>query len=78
MGQNVVAIDFHKGFCIEFASTVSVVIASYLSLPVSSTHCQIGAVTFVGLAAYGYEKVRSKMLPFFFFLKHSQALPAHG
>mmetsp|Transcript_9897 Transcript_9897/g.19456 ORF Transcript_9897/g.19456 Transcript_9897/m.19456 type:complete len:556 (+) Transcript_9897:213-1880(+) len=57
IGTKLTAIDFHKGFCVEFASTATVVIATLLEVPVSTTHCQIGAVTFVGLAAYGTKGV---------------------
>lgn len=62
IGENVTAINFHRGFCIEFASTATVVIATLLDFPVSTTHCQIGAVAFVGFAAFGTEKVEWKLL----------------
>mmetsp|Transcript_4877 Transcript_4877/g.10218 ORF Transcript_4877/g.10218 Transcript_4877/m.10218 type:complete len:543 (+) Transcript_4877:19-1647(+) len=62
IGENVTAINFHRGYCIEFASTATVVIATLLELPVSTTHCQIGAVTFVGLTAFGKDKVEWRLL----------------
>ena len=62
VGSGIAKIDFQRGFCIEFASTVTVVISTVLGLPVSSTHCQVGAVFCVGLAADGAENVAWKML----------------
>jgi sodium-dependent phosphate transporter len=41
---------------------LTVVIGTVLELPVSSTHCQVGAVFCVGLAADGYGKVAWGML----------------
>eukprot|EP01025_Chloroclados_australasicus_P049067 TRINITY_DN5576_c0_g1_i1.p1 TRINITY_DN5576_c0_g1~~TRINITY_DN5576_c0_g1_i1.p1 ORF type:complete len:598 (-),score=56.99 TRINITY_DN5576_c0_g1_i1:323-2116(-) len=59
MGVNLVGINYMRGFCIELASTVTVVIATSLpfALPVSTTHCQVGAVVFVGMYAEGIRKV---------------------
>lgn len=50
-------IDFHLGFIIEFSSSAAVVIATYIGLPVSTTHCQIGAIVLVGATAYGSDSV---------------------
>uniref|UniRef100_A0A7S1UC45 Phosphate transporter n=2 Tax=Phaeomonas parva TaxID=124430 RepID=A0A7S1UC45_9STRA len=58
VGKGITAVNYQRGWCIEFASTFSVVLATWLELPVSTTHCQIGAVTFVGLAAFGADKVK--------------------
>ena len=41
IGTNITEINFHTGFCIEFASMLTVIIASFIGLPVSSTHCQV-------------------------------------
>jgi len=49
IGSELTLIDFHKGFYIEFASTVATVVATLQELPVSTTHCQVGAVFAVGL-----------------------------
>jgi sodium-dependent phosphate transporter len=56
IGRRFAALDYHSAFCIEFASTVTVMIATLFELPVSTTHCQIGAVTFVGVVAIGHKK----------------------
>ena len=34
-------IDFHRGWCIEFSTTITVVIATILEFPVSTTHCKV-------------------------------------
>ncbi|KAF1778347.1 Phosphate transporter [Phytophthora cactorum] len=33
--------DMHRGFTMELASTVTVVVATLLKLPVSTTHCEV-------------------------------------
>ena len=50
VGNNLTAIDTTMGFAIEVASALTVLIASFMGWPVSTTHCQVGAVVFVGLA----------------------------
>mmetsp|Transcript_20021 Transcript_20021/g.46209 ORF Transcript_20021/g.46209 Transcript_20021/m.46209 type:complete len:547 (-) Transcript_20021:328-1968(-) len=54
LGSDIAKLDFHMGFCIEAASTCSVVIATVAGLPVSSTHCQVGAIFFIGIAKRGW------------------------
>jgi solute carrier family 20 (sodium-dependent phosphate transporter) len=61
MGFGLTSINFLRGFCIEFASTASVVFATILGLPVSTTHCQVGAVIFVGWTAFGARHVKWSM-----------------
>lgn len=41
IGSELTAINYQRGFCIEFASTLTVVIATILEMPVSTTHCQV-------------------------------------
>jgi len=38
-----------RGFCIEMGSSIIVIIGSYLGLPLSTTHCQVGATAGVAL-----------------------------
>jgi len=57
VGEDLADMDFHVGFCVEFSSACAVVIATILGLPVSTTHCQIGAIVFVAATAYGNESV---------------------
>ena len=42
IGKELTAINYQRGFCIEFASTLTVVLATILEMPVSTTHCQVG------------------------------------
>jgi len=49
IGSNLTEMDYHKGFWIEFGSTVATIVATLEGFPVSTTHCQVGAVFFVGL-----------------------------
>ena len=38
-----------RGFMIELAAATTVVTASIIGLPISTTHCQVGATVAVGL-----------------------------
>jgi solute carrier family 20 (sodium-dependent phosphate transporter) len=58
VGFGLADINFLRGFCIEFASTTAVVLATFLGMPVSTTHCQVGAVIFVGWTAFGRRHVK--------------------
>jgi sodium-dependent phosphate transporter len=40
IGKELTEINYQRGFCIEFASTLTVVVATVLEMPVSTTHCQ--------------------------------------
>lgn len=62
MGFGLANINFLRGFCIEFASCATVVLATVLGIPVSTTHCQVGAVIFVGWTAFGRRHVKWGML----------------
>lgn len=57
VGKNLVTINFSKGFAIELGSTLSVVLASVVGMPVSSTHCQIGSIVAVGIAEAGMRSI---------------------
>ncbi|DBA65668.1 TPA: hypothetical protein ACH3X2_002725 [Trebouxia sp. C0005] len=57
VGKDLVAINFSKGFAIELGSTLSVVLASVVGMPVSSTHCQIGSIVAVGIAEAGVRSI---------------------
>ncbi|KAM4837061.1 sodium-dependent phosphate transporter 2 isoform 1-T6 [Thomomys bottae] len=48
MGKDLTPITPSSGFTIELASAFTVVIASNIGLPVSTTHCKVGSVVAVG------------------------------
>ncbi|GAX87805.1 inorganic phosphate transporter, PiT family [Lebetimonas natsushimae] len=48
VGKEITKIDPIRGFCIALAAAITVIIASQLGLPVSSTHIAVGAVFGVG------------------------------
>lgn len=62
IGKNIAIVNFHRAFCTEFASSVTVVVASLMKLPVSSTHCQVGAVIFVSMAAIEWKKINWSLI----------------
>ncbi|XP_016389473.1 sodium-dependent phosphate transporter 1-A [Sinocyclocheilus rhinocerous] len=48
MGKDLTPITPSSGFSIELASAITVVVASNIGLPVSTTHCKVGSVVSVG------------------------------
>lgn len=56
IGEKLTAIDYHSGFCVELGSVISVLVATVLGIPVSTTHCQIGAVVGTGFLHAKSEK----------------------
>ncbi|KAM7391612.1 hypothetical protein PAMP_022291 [Pampus punctatissimus] len=48
LGKDLTPITPSSGFSIELASAITVVVASNVGLPVSTTHCKVGSVVAVG------------------------------
>lgn len=44
VGENIIQLDFMKGFCCSFASASVIMLGSTFGIPLSTTHCAIGAL----------------------------------
>ncbi|XP_025990312.1 sodium-dependent phosphate transporter 1-A [Solenopsis invicta] len=61
LGQDLARITPITGFTIEVGAAVTVLLASKVGLPVSTTHCKVGSVVCVGWASRGGEGVSWKL-----------------
>jgi inorganic phosphate transporter, PiT family len=51
VGKKVIKLDFYKGFSAQVATATSVIFGSSLGLPLSTTHCMIGALIGIALTS---------------------------
>ena len=62
VGSEITELDQMRAFCIAMAAAITVIIASQLGLPVSSTHIAVGAVFGVGFLREFLKATYSKMI----------------
>lgn len=58
IGFSLTQVNYFRGYCVEFASTSTVVVFTILAIPVSTTHCQVGAVCAAGWVSFGAKHVK--------------------
>ncbi len=61
LGNKITALTNTRGFSVDFAAATTVLLASKLGLPVSTTHAAVGGVMGVGLA-HGFEAVNFRVV----------------
>ena len=61
IGTKITTLTNTRGFCVDFSAATTVLIASKLGLPVSTTHAAVGGVIGVGVAR-GIEAVNFRIL----------------
>ncbi|SRR5581483_1907322 len=50
IGKKITELTPTRGFCAEFGAAITILLASKLGMPVSTTHCLVGAILGVGMA----------------------------
>lgn len=61
IGKKITELTPTRGFCAEFGAAATILVASKLGLPISTTHCLVGSVLGVGLAR-GFRALNLSML----------------
>jgi len=62
VGSEITELDQTRAFCVALSAAITVIIASQLGLPVSSTHIAVGAIFGVGFLREYIKKSYAKML----------------
>ena len=50
VGKDIVVLDYMKGFSSQFATATCIILGSTLGMPLSTTHCMIGALAGIFVA----------------------------
>ncbi|KAK1623387.1 phosphate-repressible phosphate permease [Colletotrichum phormii] len=67
LGNRLTLISPSRGFCMELASAVVVMMATKLTLPVSTTQCIAGATVGVGLANGDWRSINPRLVAWIYF-----------
>lgn len=62
LGNKMILQSPARGFAIEFGAAITVVMATQLAIPVSTTQCAVGATVFVGLCNQDFRSVNWRMV----------------
>ncbi|GIX85786.1 sodium-dependent phosphate transporter 1-B [Caerostris extrusa] len=80
IGEDLTKINPSNGFCIELGAALTVLMASKIGLPISTTHCKVGSIVFVGWArsrdGVSWKLVRTIIFAWILTLPASSALSA--
>jgi PiT family inorganic phosphate transporter len=49
IGENIISLEPSSGFCAELATAITILLASRLGLPVSTSHALVGGVVGIGV-----------------------------
>jgi phosphate/sulfate permease len=66
MGNKITQMSPTRGFAVELGAAITVMLASRLGLPVSTTQCLTGAIVGVALMNYDVKAINWKQLAFIF------------
>ena len=61
IGKKITELTPTRGFCAEFSAATTILIASKMGLPISTTHCIVGAILGIGFAR-GISAINTKVL----------------
>lgn len=64
LGNKITFVSPTRGFVINMATSVTVLVASKLGIPVSTTQCQLGATIGVGLSSFDTKAINWKQIGF--------------
>ncbi|GEQ69450.1 hypothetical protein JCM33374_g3122 [Metschnikowia sp. JCM 33374] len=62
LGNKMILQSPSRGFAIEFGAAITVVMATQLAIPVSTTQCAVGATVFVGFCNFDWKSVNWRMV----------------